>query len=65
MKVKDFFMDFEVNPISASPYHGPITQELIDLIQQRNEEKHAASLEYLGSKWLLHPNNKTQRKEAP
>jgi hypothetical protein len=42
--------------------HGPITQEMIDFILERNEEKLQASIEYLGEKWLLHPNNKAQRK---
>jgi len=63
MKVKNFFNDFELNPISADPIHGPITQELIDYIKERNEEKRRKSIEMLGSKWLLHPDNKAQRKE--
>lgn len=63
MKVKDFFGDLDINPISASPYHGPITEELIEHIKERNEEKRKASIEFLGDKWLLHPDNKAQRKE--
>jgi hypothetical protein len=63
MKMKSFFNDFELNPISADPMHGPITQELIDYIQQRNEEKRQKSIEMLGNKWLLHPDNKAQRKD--
>lgn len=63
MKVKDFFGDLDINPISASPYHGPITDELIDHIKERNEEKRKASIEFLGDKWLLHPDNKAQRKD--
>jgi len=63
MKVKDFFGDLDINPISASPYHGPITEELIERIKQRNEEKRKASIEFLGDKWLLHPDNKAQRKD--
>lgn len=63
MKVKSFFSDFEVNPISDSLLHGPITPELIEFIRQRNEEKRQASIEFLGERWLLHPNNKAQRKE--
>ena len=63
MKIKEFFQSFDVDPISASPFHGPITQELIDHMQQRNEEKCKASIEQLGSKWLLHPNNREQRKD--
>ena len=64
MKVKEFFDNFDINPISANPLHGPITQELIEFIQSRNEEKRLASIEFLGDKWLLHPNNKAQRKET-
>lgn len=64
MKVKNFFNDFELNPISDSLLHGPITPELIEFIRERNEEKRQASIEFLGDKWLLHPNNKMQRKEA-
>jgi hypothetical protein len=36
---------------------------MIEFILQRNDEKRQASIAYLGEKWLLHPNNKTQRKE--
>jgi hypothetical protein len=61
MKVKDFFQTFEVNPISADPLHGPITPELLEFIQQRNEEKRQKSIEFLGDKWLLHPNNQKQK----
>lgn len=64
MKVKSFFSEFELNPISDSLLHGPITPELIEFIRQRNEEKRQASIEFLGEKWLLHPNNKAQRKDA-
>jgi hypothetical protein len=63
MRVKDFFQTFDVDPISANPFHGPITQELIDRMQQRNEEKCKASIELLGNKWLLHPDNREQRKD--
>ena len=63
MKIKEFFSDFDVNPISASPYHGPITDELIEHIKERNEQKRKASIEFLGNKWLLHPDNKEQRKD--
>jgi hypothetical protein len=64
MKVKDFFTSYDINPISANPLHGPITPELIEFIQERNEEKRLASIEFLGNKWLLHPDNREQRKEA-
>jgi hypothetical protein len=60
MRLKEHISD--IQPISSNPLHGPITQEMIDFILQRNEEKLQASIEYLGEKWLLHPNNKAQRK---
>jgi hypothetical protein len=63
MRVKEFFQTFDVNPISADPMHGPMTPELIEYIQQRNEEKRQKSIEFLGDKWLLHPSNQ-QQKEA-
>ena len=64
MKVKNFFTDFDINPISDSLLHGPVTLELIEFIKERNAEKRKASIEFLGNKWLLHPSNKIQRKEA-
>jgi hypothetical protein len=63
MRLKEHFVDFDIQPISDSLMHGPITEEMIDFILQRNDEKRQASIAYLGEKWLLHPNNKTQRKE--
>lgn len=62
MRLKEHIIDFDIQPISSNPLHGPITQEMIDFILQRNEEKLQASIEYLGEKWLLHPSNKAQRK---
>lgn len=64
MKIKDFFNSFDINPISADPMHGPITQELIERMQQRNEEKRQKSIEFLGDKWLLHPKNQQQKASA-
>jgi hypothetical protein len=61
MRVKNFFQTFDVNPISADPMHGPITPELIEYIRERNEEKRLKSIEFLGEKWLLHPNNQKQK----
>jgi hypothetical protein len=64
MRIKDFFDTFDINPISADPMHGPITDDLIEYIQQRNEEKRKRSIELLGSRWLLHPANKQQKVAA-
>lgn len=63
MKVKEFFNEFDINPISDSMLHGPITTEMIEFIKGRNEEKRLASIEFLGDKWLLHPSNRAQRKD--
>ena len=63
MKVKQFFNDFDTSPISPSPYHGPITDELMSHIKERNEEKRKTSIGLLGNKWPLHPDNKQNRKE--
>jgi hypothetical protein len=62
MRLKEYFVDFDTQPISSNLLHGPVTQEMVDFILHRNEEKLQASIEYLGDKWLLHPSNKTQRK---
>lgn len=62
MRLKEHFMNFDVHPISNDLLHGPITQEMIDFILQRNEEKLHASIAYLGERWLLHPHNMAQRK---
>lgn len=64
MKVKEFFNEFDISPISASPMHGPVTPELIEFIQTRNEEKRLKSIELLGDKWLLHTDNREQRKDS-
>jgi hypothetical protein len=63
MKIKDYFQSFDIDPISTSPMHGPVTDELVDYMRQRNEEKRQKSIEFLGDKWLLHPKNQ-QQKEA-
>lgn len=64
MKIKDFFSDFDINPISASPLHGTVTDATLMQLQERNEAKRQQSINQLGSKWLVHPDNKIQRKEA-
>jgi hypothetical protein len=61
MKVKEFFDNFDINPISANPLHGPITPELIEFIQKSNSEKRQRSIDLLGDKWLLHPKNYQQK----
>jgi hypothetical protein len=63
MRLKEHFINFDAQPISSGLLHGPITDEMLDFMHQRNEEKLKASIEFLGAKWLLHPDNKSQRKE--
>lgn len=64
MKIKDFFNDFEVNPISSNPLHGPATQDLMKYLQERNETRRQQAIASLGTRWLVHPSNQVQRKEA-
>jgi len=64
MKIKNFFSDFEVNPISANPLHGVISKEVMAELRRINEEKRLQSINQLGGKWLVHPSNQVQRKEA-
>jgi hypothetical protein len=63
MKIKEFFFDFEAEPISDNILHGPITTDLMEFIHQRNEAKRQQSIELLGERWLLHPSN-IKRREA-
>ena len=65
MRVKDFFSDFDISPISSNPLHGPVTDATLMQLQERNEAKRQQAINQLGSKWLIHPVNKVQRKEAP
>jgi hypothetical protein len=64
MKIKDFFQDFDINPISDSLLHGPVATATLMHLQERNEEKRQQAIKQLGNKWLIHPDNKVQRKEA-
>lgn len=64
MKLKSFILpDFDLEPISGDLLHGPITPEVIQYLNDRNEAKRQQSIEFLGTKWLLHPDN-MKRKEA-
>ena len=64
MKLKSFLLpDFDLEPISDNPLHGPVTPEVIQWLNERNEAKRQQSIEFLGHKWLLHPDN-MKRKEA-
>ena len=64
MKVKDFFSSYEAQPISSNPLHGPVTDKMISFLTERNEERRQQAIQSLGSKWLVHPANQVQRKEA-
>jgi hypothetical protein len=63
MKIKDFFQDFDINPISSSLLHGPVTTTTLMHLQECNEAKRQQAIERLGSKWLIHPDNRAQRKD--
>lgn len=43
-------------------FRGPMTEEVLKELQRRNEEKLKAAIEYLGEKWILHPNNAPKKK---
>ena len=62
--LKELFEPFRVAPISGNLMHGPVTPEMIHFINKRNNEKRKKSIELLGTKWLLHPDNREQRKES-
>ena len=63
MNIKHIFFPELVNPqpISESIFHGPVTPELLRLLEEANEAKRQQSIKLLGPKWLLHPSNQ-QRK---
>lgn len=64
MKLKSFLLpDFDLEPISDNPLHGPVTPEVIQWLNERNEAKRQQSIDFLGHKWLLHPDNH-KRKHA-
>ena len=62
--LKQLFEPFEAAPISRNLMHGPVTPEMIHFINKRNNERRKKSIELLGTKWLLHPDNREQRKES-
>ena len=62
MKLKSLLIpDFDVGPISENPLHNPITPEVIQYLNERNEAKRRQSIEMLGNKWLLHKSNMKQK----
>jgi hypothetical protein len=61
MRIKEYFKTFEINPISPSMMHGPVTQTMLEHLQQTNEQKRQRSIDLLGEKWLLHPVNQPQK----
>jgi hypothetical protein len=42
----------------APPASGPVTEEQLRALAQRNEEKRLAAIRMLGRRWLLHPANR-------
>ena len=64
MKLKSFLLpEVDLEPISDNLLHGPITPEVIKYLNERNEAKRQQSIDFLGPKWLLHPDNQ-KRKQA-
>jgi hypothetical protein len=61
MRIKEYFKTFDINPISPSMLHGPVTETLIEHLHQTNEQKRQQSIDQLGDKWLLHPANHLQK----
>lgn len=62
MKLKSFLIpEIDLSPISDDILHGPITPEVIQYLNERNEAKRQQSIEFLGPKWLLHPDNMKQK----
>lgn len=47
-----------------TPLEGPMTDEDIAALMARNEERLKQAREQLGKRWIFHPANHTQRKEA-
>lgn len=43
-------------------FNGPITSEMIEEIKRRNEEKLKKAKEYLGNKWICHPDHAVHKK---
>ena len=41
--------------------YEPITPEVLETIRLINEEKLKAAKDYLGNKWLLHPENRNNK----
>ena len=63
MNIKHIFFPELMNPqpISDSIFHGPVTPELLRVLEETNEAKRQQSIKLLGPKWLLHPLNSVRK----
>ena len=39
---------------------GPINERALRELRERNEQKRAEALQFLGDRWILHPKNKVR-----
>ena len=46
-------------------YRGKMTEEVLEELRKKNEEKLQKAKEYLGEKWILHPVHSIQKKKYP
>lgn len=46
-------------------YHGKMTEEVLEELRKKNEEKLQKAKEYLGEKWILHNSHSVKRKCYP
>ena len=44
----------------AAPIAGPINERALRELRERNEQKRAEALQFLGDRWILHPKNKVR-----
>ncbi len=51
----------EWKPVNDSIYYGRMSDAEIEAMQRRNQEAIQKRIEELGTKWILHPENKVQR----
>ena len=45
---------------AAMPLAGPVTDDALQTLRDRIEQKRAQALQFLGDRWILHPKNKVR-----
>jgi hypothetical protein len=53
----------DLRPVKDTFYYGKISDAEVEAMRMRNEEAIQKRIEELGTKWLLHPQNKIERLE--